>query len=219
MGAAKRCAVVALLLLVACAPPSPEELAGSVVRVEARPCGKVSAGTGSAVGEDLVLTNAHIVAGSSDDVTVRTADDRLLSAVVVGFDRARDLALLSVADLGLGPVELGDAEDGSEALILARPAPVDLEILDVTIVKSFTATGDDIYGEDDVSRRALELAVDVVPGVSGAGVYDQSGRLVGVVFAESRQRDNVAYAVAGEEIRAFLHRTDAAAPTDTLRCR
>lgn len=210
---------MALLLLVACGPPSPQELAGSVVRIEASPCGKASAGTGSVLGDELVLTNAHIVAGSGDDVRVRTADGRVMSAVVVGFDRARDLALLRVADLGLEPVELGEAEDDSRALILARPAPVDVEVLDVTVVRSFTATGDDIYGEDNVSRKALELAVDVVPGVSGAGVYDPSGKLVGVVFAESRQRDNVAYAVAGGEIRAFLDQTDASAPTDTLRCR
>lgn len=210
---------VALVLLAACGSPTIDELASSVVRVEALPCGKTGVGTGSVVGEGLVLTNAHIVAGSIDDVTVRTGSDEVLAAVVVGFDPERDLALLQVPDLELDPVVVGEFEDGSNGSILARPGGVGLEVLDVVIVKSFNATGDDIYGEGDVSRRALELSVDVSPGVSGAGVYDDEGRIVGVVFAESRRRDAVAYAVAGSEIEDFIAVTDTATPADTQRCR
>lgn len=196
-----------------------EDLSESVVRVEARPCGRTSSGTGTVLGDGLILTNAHLVAGSTDDVMVRTGDDRMLTAVVVGFDDARDLALLRVDGLGLNPIEVGDAARGTSALIIARPDRAEARVLDVTVVRTFTATGDDIYGQGDVSRGALELAVDVVPGVSGAGVYDMSGELVGVVFAESRQRDDVAYAVSGSEVRAFIDEVDVTTPADTLRCR
>lgn len=171
------------------------------------------------VDDGLVLTNAHIVAGSTDDVTIRTGDDRVLEAVVVGFDPERDLALLQIDRLELQAVVLGEPKEGSNGKILARPTGLELETLDVVIVKRFVATGDDIYGEGDVSRQALELAIDVVPGVSGAGVYDARGRLVGVVFAESRRRGDVTYAVSGDEVRAFLEDVDPATPADTNRCR
>lgn len=190
-----------------------------MVRIEAQPCGRTSSGTGSVLEGGLVLTNAHLVAGSTDDVNVRTNDHRLLEAVVVGFDATRDLALLRVAGLGLPPVDIGDPEPGSHAIIIARPGPEEAQALDVTVVRTFTATGDDIYGDGDVSRTAVELAVDVVPGVSGAGVFDDSGELVGVVFAESRQRDEIAYAVAGAEVRAFVEQVDPATSVSTQRCR
>lgn len=209
---------MALALLIACGPPSTAELSESVVRVEALPCGKTGVGSGSVVADDLVLTNAHIVAGSTDDVTVRTGEDLVLDAIVVGFDPERDLALLEVEGLDLPPVEIGFTETGT-GRILARPGGVELDVLDAIIVKSFNATGDDIYGEGDVSRRALELTVDVVPGVSGAGVYDEDGRLVGVVFAESRQRDEVTYAVSGDEVQAFIEESNLDIRADTLRCR
>lgn len=212
-------ALVVIVCLAACGPPSTEQLAESVVRVEALPCGRTGVGTGTVLDRGFVLTNAHIVAGSTDDVTVRTHDDVVWEAAVVGFDPERDLALLAVNGLELGGVELGDAEVGSQGTILARPRGVDLEVLEVSVVRTFNATGDDIYGEGDVSRGALELSVDVVPGVSGAGVYDRQGRVVGVVFAESRRRDAVTYALTGAEIRQFLAETDRSTVVDTLRCR
>lgn len=82
---------VLTVLVVACVPPTVEETADRVVRVEACPCGQTGAGIGTVVGPDLVLTNAHIVAGSLDDVRVRTPHAETLDAVVVGFDPARGL--------------------------------------------------------------------------------------------------------------------------------
>lgn len=211
--------VLALAAIGGCAPDPIEELASSAVRIEARPCGKSGVGSGVVVGEGLVITNAHIVAGSVDDVTVRTGDDLVYPGVVVGFDSERDLALIRVPDLDAVAVELGEPSEGMEGTILARPGGVGLEALATEVVRQLTATGDDIYGEGDVSRRALELAVDVKPGVSGAGVFDDDGRLIGVVFAESRRRDRTTYAVDVSEVSAFMGEVDAGSRADTLRCR
>lgn len=207
-----------LALMAACGPPSIDQLAQSVVRVEALPCGRTGVGSGTVVGDERVLTNAHIVAGSRQDVTVRTWDDEVHPAVVVGFDPRRDLALLAVDDLAADPIRLGDPAPGSPAKILARPGGVTLEVLESEIVKLFNATGDDIYGEGDVSRRALELAADVIPGVSGAGVFGEGGELLGVVFAESRRRPGVSYAVDAREVIAFLEEVGSTA-ADTQHCR
>lgn len=212
--------VLAIATLGGCAGHSVEELvSSSAVRVEARPCGKSGSGSGAVVGEGLVITNAHIVAGSGDDVTVRTGDDLVHAGIVVGFDSERDLALIRVPDLDVAAAELGEPSEGMAATILARPGGVGLEALQTEVVRRLTATGDDIYGEGDVSRRALELAADVKPGVSGAGVFDDDGRLIGVVFAESRRRDQTTYAVDASEVRAFIEEVDLSTPADTQRCR
>lgn len=207
------------VVLSACGTVSVEEIARSVVRVEALPCGRTGVGSGTVVGDELVLTNAHLVAGSIDDVTIRTGDDRLLEGSVVGFDDERDLALIRVVGLDLAPVALGEPEEGLAASIIARPSGVSLEVIDTRVERLFNATGDDIYGEGDVSRRAIELSADVVPGVSGGGVFGESGELIGVVFAESRRREATSYAVDASEVRTFLEETDSETPSDTLRCR
>lgn len=210
---------VAAAILTACVPPSTSETALSVVRVEALPCGRSGVGSGTVIGDDLVLTNAHVVAGSSDDVTVRTGNDLVYAGVVVGFDGNRDLALVRVDGLDAPTVELGDPEEGMAARIIARPGGVTLEVLETRIVRLLNATGDDIYGEGEVARRAIELEADVVPGASGGGVFTEDGNLVGVVFAESRRRESTSYAVAANEVRSFLQETDVATAADTLRCR
>jgi S1-C subfamily serine protease len=45
------------------------------------------------------------------------------------------------------------------------------------------------------TRPALELSAAIEPGDSGAPVLDGDGRVLGVVFAESSDREDLAYAV------------------------
>ena len=56
-------------------------------------CGAVQTGSGWLVGPDLIVTNAHVVAGSRD-VTVTTPSNETTTATVVEFDPDADLALL-----------------------------------------------------------------------------------------------------------------------------
>ncbi len=65
----------------------------SVVRVDGRACDQLQQGSGVVVADDLVLTNAHVVAGNRA-TTVTSETGRKLAADVVGFDPARDLALV-----------------------------------------------------------------------------------------------------------------------------
>jgi S1-C subfamily serine protease len=208
-----------LVALFACSSPTVDELGQAVVRVESLPCGRSGVGSGSVLDRDLVLTNAHIVAGSNDDVTVRTWDDRVFDGLVVGFDSERDLALIRVDGLDIDGLALNEPVEGEATRILARPVGLDLEVLDATILRLINATGDDIYGEGDVSRRAMELSVDVGPGVSGGAVVNESGHMVGIVFADSRRREELSYAVDAQEVRAFVDEIDPEVAADTLRCR
>lgn len=207
------------LMLAACGDANAELPSSLAVHVEAAPCGRESNGSGFAVGDDLVLTNAHLVAGSIDDVGVRTGSGRLIPATVVGFDAVRDLALLRAHGVVADPVRFAEVSEGSKVSIVARPHDSNLQRLEAVVVREFNATGDDIYGEGDARRRAVELKVDVPPGVSGAGVYSADGGLIGVIFAESIRKDDSAYAVAGVEVELFLEESDPSSVADTLKCR
>ena len=92
-----------------------------------------------------------------------------------------------------------------------------LESVDFEVNREITATGEDVVGGDGATRRALELNADVTRGMSGGGAFDDDGRLLGIVFAESRERP-VTYAVTASEIEAFLADVDVTTEVDTGQC-
>ena len=67
----------------------------SVVRVLGTACGLGVEGSGWVAAPNLVVTNAHVVAGQ-DDTTVTTGDGASLDAVAVYYDPGNDLALLRI---------------------------------------------------------------------------------------------------------------------------
>ena len=56
-------------------------------------------------------------------------------------------------------------------------------------------------------RPALDLDAAVAGGDSGAPVIGRDGRVVGVLFAASRERARTAYAVDGTALGALLRQT------------
>jgi S1-C subfamily serine protease len=186
-------------------------LAGTVCRVPVRAGAVV-------IGDDLVLTAAHVVAGAAEGIDVVSTDGSTVAGVIVGFDPERDLALIATSGLEPEPAPQSSAEEGDAGFILAVDPAAQVTRYDYTVARRITATGDDIYGEGNVSRKALEVVVDISPGASGAATFDGEGRVVGIVFAESRSR-GVAYAVDASEIEAFLAETDPTTVVEPGPCR
>ena len=110
------------------APPDPALLASpavravrdSVFRVTGSACGLGVSGSGWAAAPNLVVTNAHVVAGMKDPrVDRRDGDYR--DAVVVAFDVRDDIAVLRVAGLGATPLEAVTPVAGQAVAILGYP--------------------------------------------------------------------------------------------------
>lgn len=195
-----------------------EEAAASVVALAGRVCTVPVAASGVVIDEGMVLTAAHPVAGAGAALEVVTAGGRRFPATVVGFDPERDLALLAVTGLTASVASIDVGEPGATGVIIAMAPSGETRRVPFRVQRRITATGDDIYGEGDVARQALELDADIDEGDSGAPAFDVGGRVIGVVFAESRSR-GVSYAVDATEIRAFLAETEASTLVDPGRCR
>lgn len=179
--------------------------AESVVRIDALAvsCGQSQEGTGFVARPSLVVTNAHVVAGS-ERVSVR-ADGRKLSAVVVAFDPARDLAVLSVPDLAAPALPTGpELEEGDQAVVAGYPlaGPYHLDAARVRGV--IDATGDDIYGRGKVEREVYSLRVSIEPGNSGGPLLTPDGQVSGVIFARSLDDAGTAYALTLGELNPVL---------------
>src|SRR5207248_10328024 len=96
----------------------------STVRVEGQACDRVQDGSGFTVAPDMVVTNAHVVAGEKKTYVYRGIDGYRMPAITVAFDTDRDLALLHVPGLGETPLSLGSAKEGDKGAVFGHPGGV-----------------------------------------------------------------------------------------------
>ena len=182
-----------------------EEVARSVTKMEGAACSRVQDGSGFVVAPDLVVTNAHVVAGE-DQTTVIRDDGRRFDGTVVAFDPDRDLALVSVSgfDRPALPLQVEPVGEGTIGGVFGHPGGEPLRIAPFRVARQITATGRDIYGTGTTERQVLELSAGLRPGDSGSALVDPGGEVVGVAFAIARDRSDVAYALAPSELLAVL---------------
>ncbi|MBN2622240.1 MAG: MarP family serine protease [Acidimicrobiales bacterium] len=192
------------------------QVAGSTVKIEGVACSRVQEGSGFFVDENLVVTNAHVVAGV-DDPTVELFDGATAGADVVAFDPDRDLAVLRTRGAGRAPLPLRDAAVGDTGGVFGRPGGGPLEISPFRVGDEITAVGRDIYGSASTSREVLVLASQLAPGDSGSALVDPQGQVVGVAFAVAPDDPDVAYALSIDELEAVLG-GDLSAERDTGGC-
>jgi S1-C subfamily serine protease len=175
--------------------------------VEGEACGRLQEGSGFVVLDDLVATNAHVVAGQRSTLLVLRSGRRV-PATVVHFDPDRDLALLR-ADLDLAPLPVADGDEDASGAVLGYPGGGPLEVSPFAVREEVDATGRDLYDDHRIERRVLILAADLRAGDSGAALVDASGTVVGVAFAIAPDRPGTAYALDTSELDEAL-----AAPRD-----
>jgi len=191
--------------------------ASSTLKVTGIACNRIQEGSGFVtLGPDVVVTNAHVVAGQSD-TQVELADGRLLDAEVVVFDPDRDLAVLRVPGLSRRPLPIADGAPGSAGGVFGYPGGAPLRVQPFLVGEEVRAVGTDIYDRRRTEREVLILASQLRPGDSGAALVDGTGNVVGVAFAIAPDEPNVAYALDVVELQAVLA-GDLTTPVGTGPC-
>ena len=191
-------------------PTAAARVAASVVRVEGRACDQIQDGTGWVVAPELVVTNAHVVAGERR-TTVDTSSGDRWSAQVVGFDPRRDLALLRVRGLPLAALPYAQGAIGDTGAVFGHPGGGPLRAAPARVAEDINADGTDIYRTSQTRRDVYVLAASLAPGDSGAPLVNPSGVVIGTAFAIDPGNDTTAYALTTAELSPLL----AAVPTTT----
>ncbi|MEN9594404.1 MAG: hypothetical protein RLY23_887 [Actinomycetota bacterium] len=205
-------------------PPKAPALSQSVslavraatLRVEGRACSLIQDGTGVVIARDLVVTNAHVIAGENGSTSVSNGEIRR-RADVVAFDPRRDIAVLRINNLGIKPLKFSSPLTDTNVAIFGYPGGRELRAEGGRIVEQIKATGGDLYGKGNWSREILILAADLVPGDSGGPVVSRTGRLLGLSFAIDPRLSNTSYALDPSEVRAVL-KTVGLATVGTGKC-
>jgi putative serine protease PepD len=174
------------------------------------PSGDRGAGSGISLGGGRALTNGHVVEDAGQ-VTVRFADGRQEPVRVVSLDRRRDLALLQSSFTDEPPAPIADARAlrPAESLVaVGYPRSFELGAQDATITRG-------IYSARWQSPSGVwhvQTDTPMNPGNSGGPVADVQGRLVGVATWGVRGSVGLNFAVASDEVAAFLEGGGSAPP-------
>lgn len=197
--------------------PGIKSAASVTVKVVGTGCGGLVTGSGFPVGDGLIVTNAHVVSGTTDH-RIQTVDGAVLPATVVYFDPEVDLAILSVPDYN-GPIlSFATGDRGTTGAVIGYPGGGPERVEPAVIDGAVTAEGRDIYNSNLVTRQIFVLQSIVRPGNSGGPLVDTNGRVLGIVFATSASDPQQAYALTDAEISGDLQKgKNSATPVNTAQ--
>jgi len=194
----------------------------SIVKVigVAPSCSRRIEGSGFVISPQHILTNAHVVAGVTQDQTVITRVGRHLSATVVLFDPERDLAVLYVPGLRAAPLSFaGPASLGADAIVAGYPLDRNFTVVPARVGDDQLAQAPDIYQSKEVTRQIYSIRADVRAGNSGGPLLDPNGTVYGVVFAAAVGVKDTGYALTAAEVRSDASKgASATTGTSTQAC-
>jgi len=209
------------------APPSNAEVAAaehaaeaSTVKIVGEGCGVIQEGSGFVVDGDLVVTNAHVIAGIRHP-EVEALDGGPYATEVVLFDPTLDLAVMRVPglhepSLTIDPDMVGRGVTGAA---LGYPGGGPFTAVPAAVADAFEATGLDIYGNVQTTRAVYEIDAVIRPGNSGGPLVEPDGTVIGVVFARSTTNPDIGYALATPAVAAQVRKAEAATgPVSTEGC-
>ncbi|WP_168198615.1 MarP family serine protease [Nesterenkonia sp. NBAIMH1] len=177
-----------------------EAASASVAKITgvAEQCAQSQSGSGVAVSETRVVTNAHVVAGVPDP-SVELPDGQVVTGRPVHFDTAADLALLAVDPLQAPAATIGEPLDaGDEGFVMGYPSGGPFTAGPAVVQARDTSQVNSIYGDDPTSLEIYQISADVRQGNSGGPLVDPEGNVVGVVFARAMEGNQVGFAITAE---------------------
>jgi S1-C subfamily serine protease len=194
-------------------------------------------GSGWVIDQDrrLVLTNYHVVANDDTPLVLfpEIRDNRVISergyclqqknyltSAVVLRDADRDLAVVSLPRLPAGVAALALAPDpavpGQRVHAIGNPsASPALWVYSTGSVRQVFTTPANAKERAGVRIVAIQLPLN--PGDSGAPIFDDQGRIIGVSVAVAKNANLVSLAIDVREVRVLYQRYLQATDDDAAR--
>lgn len=132
--------------------------------------------------EGYILTNYHVVQGSSE-VTVILSTGEEVSATVVNYDEKKDIAMVKLADGTTVPgvAELGDSNasyPGEDVLAIGTPLSKSFAS---TLTKGIvSAVGREVETSTGITMNLIQTDTAINPGNSGGPLINTKGQVIGI---------------------------------------
>lgn len=166
------CAIVLVLLLLAFRPaPAAPSLASSTVIIS----NDEGHGSGVHIGHGFILTAAHVVEGQT---SMQITDDRgrVQTGAVLWANKAYDVALIQIDQ---SKTLAASRLDCSARLAVGDEISAFGNPLNLKFIRTWGRVASD-YGAREPWKSSFVASIAVAPGMSGGGVFDKQGDVVGL---------------------------------------
>jgi len=163
-------------------------------------------GSGSIIGGDMILTNAHVVANQAFIEVQKYGERKKYIAKVYAVSHQADLALLKVNDKSffenITPLELGELPQVEQrVVVLGYPMGGNTLSATLGVVSRIESN---MYVHSTESFLAIQVDAAINPGNSG-GPAISGGKIVGVAMQGISRSQNIGYLVPTPIIKHFIN--------------
>ena len=207
----KKLIVLTTLLCLLIVPPAfaltPQEIAetalsSTVLVTITDASGQSSFGSGFVVGTGQIATNQHVVKGiaSGKVKLVGETTEHVIESVSI-VDTNRDLAIVKASSLTASALTLGDSDTvqiGQTVYAAGNPRGL-TGTFSQGIVSAIRPEGN-IFVEDTI----IQMTAAVSPGSSGGPVLNEDGEVIGVVFSQLTDGQNLNFMIPVNFLKTLL---------------
>jgi hypothetical protein len=166
---------------------------------------KQSSGTGMYIGNNRILTNAHVVDFVTQIYVIPDDSDQQWKAKLVHYAPMMDLAIIELDDPtkleGRQPIEFDATRIPVEADVTVYGFPVGGERLSIT--KGIVSRYDYKFLPPHECGLRMQIDAAINPGNSGGPAF-HNGKVIGLANSRLRESDNIGFVIPVEEIQFFL---------------
>lgn len=176
----------------------------SMVRINGIACGYGVEGSGWVAAPNLIVTNAHVVAGETATRIQPKGKGAHLRAEVVLFDRRNDIAILRANNLDIPSLKLASPVRDEEVGVLGFPESGPLNVQPGRTSSTRRVISTDAYNHGPVERTVTGFRVYVRPGNSGGPAVNADGEVVATIFASRADSSQAGYGIPSQLVQRRL---------------
>lgn len=143
----------------------------------------------------IIITNHHVI-DNADNILVHFPDGKSASAVLIGYDRDSDLAVLQVPFRNLNKIDVHSSNNidvGDIVLAIGNP----LNIGQTVTMGIISATGRNRVGINTY-ENFIQTDASINPGNSGGALINSKGEIIGIntaIFTQSGGSNGIGFAI------------------------
>lgn len=171
---------------------------------------EASIGTGFVVGENLIVTNRHVVNDTSASYSIVDKEGNRHEVSQIYRDQLNDLALLRIQDGNFAPLELGDSDQlqvGQTVIAIGNA----LGRFENTVTKGVVSgigrgiTASNQFGQfQQQLDNVIQTDAALNPGNSGGPLLNIEAQVIGVNVAVGSGAENIGFSIPINEVKSLI---------------
>lgn len=156
-----------------------------------------SLGSGFAVGENCIITNAHVL-DNPNDIALTTYAGEKHTAYLVGYDQDKDIAVLGVKDAKFTPLTIADYKTlntGDDVYAIGAP-----KSMAYTLTKGVISAKEREIGK----YKYIQTDAAINEGNSGGPLLNDEGNVIGINTLKMSDSEGIGLAIPMTVVSDFL---------------